>query len=466
MLFNSYEFIFLFLPVAIGGYFFFGRQGCRAAGIWLVCASCFFYGWWDVRYLPLLLGSIAFNYLVSGVLLRARDSGRMRLARGAFLSGIIANLGLLGYYKYLDFFLKNLGAVLGTHFHLMALVLPLGISFFTITQVLYLYDCYVGVARDHDIVRYALFVSFFPHLMAGPILYHRQMMHQFADERLCHVRWDDMARGMTTFILGLAKKVLIADSFVGFVNPAFAHPGDLSFLESWLVMLCYLCQIYFDFSGYSDMAVGLARMMGITIPQNFNAPYRAASLITFWQRWHMSLTNALTACVYMPLVRRFRHPGFFATTFAASFTLFLVGVWHGAGWHYVIFAAMNAVGIVLNHAWRQARLPMPRPLGHVLTLLFVIFAMVFFRAGSAGDAVLITSIMVGMHGIALPAALPESLPAVVLAIALILIAWSPTSTQLVRRMTPSWRWFAAAAILFLAAVSQLGSATDFLYFQF
>ena len=482
MLFNSYEFIFLFLPVAVGGYFFFGRLGCQASNLWLTFASLFFYGWWDVRYLPLLIGSIAVNYVVAGRILSMRAAGQTARARAVFLFGLVIDLGLLGWYKYLDFFLKNLDALTGAQIPLLHLVLPLGISFFTITQVLYLYDCYEGVAKDHDLVRYALFVSFFPHLMAGPILYHRQMMQQLADDALHHPRWDDLARGSMLFLLGLAKKVLIADSFIQYVDPAFRAPGNLTFLGSWLVMACYLCQLYFDFSGYSDMAVGLARMMGIAIPINFNAPYRAASLITFWQRWHISLTNALTACVYMPLVRCFHRPTVAVTTGAATFTLFVVGIWHGAGWHYVIFAAMHAAGIAVNHIWRQKKLPMPRPLGHILTLLWVTLAMVFFRAGSAGDGATVLAAMFGLHGFAWPATLVAAashfglvldwqpvlyqFPKKIFILAVLLIAFAPPSHQMVKRLRLTWSVFCAAAALFLAALYQLGTATSFLYFQF
>ncbi|WP_294149238.1 MBOAT family protein [uncultured Selenomonas sp.] len=466
MLFNSYEFIFLFLPVAIGGYFFFGRRGTRPANIYLALASLFFYGWWDVRYLPLLLGSIAGNYLLSGAILRAHAAAAPARARAVFLLGLAANLGLLCYYKYLGFLLGALRAATGADLPALDILLPLGISFFTITQILYLYDCCSGTVRDHSLGNYALFVSFFPHLMAGPILYHRQMMRQFADDALHHPQWENIARGLTLFIIGLAKKVLIADAFLQYVNPAFQHTADLTLLQAWLAMLCYLCQLFFDFSGYSDMAVGLARMMNFTIPVNFNAPYRAASLITFWQRWHISLTNALTACVYMPILQHFRHPGLAATTFAASFTLFLVGIWHGAGWQFVIFAALNALGIAINYVWRQYRLPMPAPLGHALTILFVLVAMVFFRAGSAGDAWHVLAAMTGAHGIGTLAAALPALPKKALLVALALIAFAPPSQQIARRMQPRWPWLLAAAALFLLAVTRLGAATDFLYFQF
>lgn len=239
MLFNSYEFLFLFLPIALGGYFFLGSREKTSewANIWLVCLSFFFYSYWDIRYLPLLLLSIGVNYLISGRMIRSRQEKKN--PRTTFLVGMFFNAGLLGVFKYTDFFIENLN-FLGEDLPLLHIVLPLGISFFTITQMVYLVDCYEGLAKERNLAHYALFVSFFPHLLAGPILYHRPMMKQFDDRRLRVIDWDNMGRGLTLFIIGLAKKVLIADSFVSFVGSGFAHPGQLTLLDSWAVAICYM----------------------------------------------------------------------------------------------------------------------------------------------------------------------------------------------------------------------------------
>ena len=284
MLFNSYIFIFLFFPVVLTGYFLLGRSGkTQRTSLWLLLASLAFYGYWNVKYLPLLVGSILINYFFSGRILDAKENSSVRKARIFFFLGLAFNLLLLGYYKYTGFLLEAANS-LGAHFEVLHVFLPFGISFFTITQVLYLVDCYEGVAKDHGFLRYALFVSFFPHLLSGPILYHKPMMSQFKNGELLRVDWDNMSRGMALFIIGLMKKVMLADVFSAFVASGFSHTTDIGIVFAWLTILAYMMQLYFDFSGYSDMAVGMSRMMNISIPINFNSPYRAKSLIDFWRR--------------------------------------------------------------------------------------------------------------------------------------------------------------------------------------
>lgn len=460
MLFNSYQFIFLFLPVTLAGYFFLGRT-CysRLANLWLVLASLFFYGYWEISFLPLLIGSILVNYMLSGGILRGKRLNSPSQAKIFFITGLLFNLGLLGIYKYLDFFLENIN-LLGANFSLLHLILPLGISFFTITQILYLLDCYAGVAKEHDFLNYALFVSFFPHLLAGPILYHKPMMEQFSNSELRRLNWDNMASGLSLFIIGLAKKVIIADSFISFVAQGFNHPETLPMVTAWLTAIAYMMQLYFDFSGYSDMAVGLARMINIEIPLNFNAPYRAKSLIAFWQRWHISLTNAITACVYMPVLRSFKKISFPAMVFSSFVAFFVVGIWHGAGWTYVVFALLHSGGIVINHIWRHYHLWMPTRLGQLITLLVLIIGQVIFRASDMHQAGQMLLAMTGAHGLYNGLHTPR-----ILILAVLLVAFAPTSNELSKRQ-PSY----VAAILLTAAltysVSRLSSITEFLYFQF
>ena len=506
MLFNSYVFLFLFFPIVLGGYFFLGsREKSERANLWLVLASFAFYGYWNVCYLPLLLGSILVNYLISGRILAARDAkrseasppggdakrseaspqgeGRKAKGRAWFLLGLFFNLALLGYYKYLDFFLDSLNW-LGAELPVLHILLPFGISFFTITQLLYLLDCQAGVAKDHSLAGYALFVSFFPHLLAGPILYHKPMMAQFRDASLRRVQWENMSRGLTLMVIGLAKKVLIADSFSAFVGTGFHQAESLAFVPAWLTILAYMMQIYYDFSGYSDMAVGMARMMNIKIPINFNSPYRAGSLINFWQRWHISLTNAITACIYLPMVRSFRKPSFGRTLLAMFVTFFIVGIWHGAGWNYVVFALMHGVGMAVNYAWKQRRLWMPKLLGHGITILYVIVSMVFFRAADLHEAWQLLQGMAGWHGgmpwpvhagadaatirafgDALAGSLGE-LPLWTFLLAAALVIWCPNSNELVKRMRFTAPVALAVALLFAASVCCLDQPTEFLYLQF
>lgn len=483
MLFNSYEFICLFFPVVLLVYFLLGKKSSNKYALaWLSLASLFFYSYWNVKYLPLLLCSVLMNYVLAGLIIKAREGVAQTRNKILFFLSLAANIGLLGWYKYADFFIKNLNYVLSADYPLLHIILPLGISFFTITQLLYLYDCYHGITKEHSFLRYVLFVTFFPHLLAGPILYHRQMMSQFADDSLPRVNWDNMASGVMLFTIGLAKKVLIADSFIAYVNYGFANPGELTVLQGWLTAICYMLQLYFDFSGYSDMAVGLSRMMNITIPINFNSPYKAASLINFWQRWHISLTNAITACVYMPLVRSFKKPTVYNTAFAAFVAFFLVGIWHGAGWHYVAFALMHAAGMAVNHIWKHYRLWCPKPLGHVLTLLYVLVAMVFFRAGSLGEAFLFLKSMAGL-GAAGTASLASGFmggadfvmfslqatihfPAFLFLLGILLVFLAPNSNQIMEKADFSGRYLLLTLALLGLAMFQLGGTTDFLYFQF
>ncbi|MBQ9406334.1 MAG: MBOAT family protein [Desulfovibrio sp.] len=496
MLFNSYVFIFAFLPAALAGYFLLGRRGSPSANAWLLFLSFLFYGYWDVNYLPLLMGSILMNWLISGRIIAARAAWEKGCAGGGtaapaagqaksrpmqawFLLGLLFNVCLLGYYKYLDFFILNLDR-LGLDLPLLHLVLPLGISFFTITQMIYLLDCYVGVAKEHGLLGYALFVSFFPHLLAGPILYYKPMMAQFADDRLKRTDWENLARGGALFVLGLMKKTLIADSFIAYVDHGFGNAASLTLVDGWLVTVCYGLQLYFDFSGYSDMAIGVSRMLNIRIPPNFRAPFRAVSLANFWQRWHISLTNAITACIYMPIVQSFQRITFGRMVMATFVAMFIAGIWHGAGWTFVVFALMHAGGLAVCQCWKRWGRPLPVPLARAVTLLWVLLTFVFFRAGNMGEALQVLAAMGGLHGAAWPGHLGWSglavdfthpvlagLPLVFFPLALLLVVCAPESNELVdKHFRPDLRWAAALAALFVLSVLHFTQVTSFLYFQF
>ncbi len=482
MLFNSYEFLFAFLPIAMLGYFACGRyMNVRVANAWLLVLSLIFYSYWDVRYLPLLLLSIFVNYLIAGAILRAEDLEKKHRKQIIFAFGLCFDLGLLGYYKYLGFFVQTIDA-LGGDFIIPEIILPLGISFFTITQLLYLYDCYAGVRPEHRLLDYALFVSFFPHLLAGPILYHRQMMRQFRDAKLHVPDWHNLSAGLMLFLIGLMKKVIIADTLSPYVGAGFSHPADLTTIAAWLTILSYALQLYFDFSGYSDMAVGLSRMMNFKIPINFRTPYRATSLVNFWQRWHISLTNALTACVYMPLMRSFAHAGFGAVIVATFVTIFLVGVWHGAGWTFVVFALLHASGVVCCHIWRRLGRSLRPAFGWMLTQLFCLLTLVFFRAANLAVAQQFLAALFGLHGTVWPAKLvalgqhfgmalmpgnvPGALPKAVFLIALLIVLLAPGSNDLLPRLRPCWYTALAFIVGGSYVLLALTQPTEFLYFQF
>ncbi len=480
MLFNSFEFIFFFLPAVLAGYFLLGRFAPpNFAKIFTVAAGFFFYGWWDVSYVPLLAASILVNYIFSGGILRFRGE-KDNLSKVCFWLGAVANIALLSYFKYTDFFLANINKIFGQDFPLLNIVLPLGISFFTITQLLYLIDCRAGTVKDHDIVDYALFVSFFPHLLAGPILYHRPIMKQFRDDGILRLDFENLSRGLMLFIIGLTKKVIIADAFSASVAATF-DGGNHGFFAAWLASICYMLQLYFDFSGYSDMAIGIARMLNIKIPPNFNAPYRAKSIINFWQRWHISLTNAITACIYTPLMQSFlrksqnisRELPLKYVAFCSFVAFFIAGVWHGAGWHYVIFGLIHGGAVAVNQIWRRYGFSLPSFAAHGLTLLTVLISFVFFRAPSATVAADMLKNMfnfsaVDVHGVYmfLTGEIFAAYPTEIMAIAILAAAFSPPSQDIVKKSEPR----TATAAIFAAALAwvilHLTNMTEFLYFQF
>ena len=441
MLFNSYEFIFLFLPVTVLIFYQLGKFGNKKLTIlWLVAASFFFYAWWNPPYFWLLLLSICVNYGIGCALNQCRADESRRRARLFLTLGIVFNLGAIGYYKYFNFFIDTTNSLLGTSIVLDQIVLPLGISFYTFQQISYLMDSFEGQAKGYRFIDYCLFVSFFPQLIAGPIVTHDEMLPQFSQREKEKFNEEDMAVGLTIFSIGLFKKVIVADSVAIYATSVFnaAHQGvSLTLFESWIGALAYALQIYFDFSGYSDMAIGGARMFGIKLPLNFNSPYKAVNIIDFWARWHMTLTRFLNRYLYNPiamslsrrrmqmgksLIRRgMGSPGAFTELIAipTMITMLLAGFWHGAGWQYIIFGLLHGFYLTVNHGWnmlqklmgddlRKSRWWRDR-LGQFATLIAVVISLVFFRAEGVGDAFSILQGMFGVNGVSLPISFSKQL---------------------------------------------------------
>lgn len=429
MLFNSYEFIFLFLPITLFVFYVLSRRsGVGMALYWLVLASLFFYGWWKPEYLVLILGSVIVNFLVGDGLVKMDKQNERRMRRLLFVTGILGNLAAIGYFKYANFFVDNVNVAFSTSFHLEAIILPLGISFFTFQQIAYLVDAYKGQAEEHSFRNYSLFVTFFPQLIAGPIVHHKEMMPQFFDLGLRN-RWtENLVVGLAIFSLGLFKKVVIADGVAPYANSVFdlAESGQTIYmLEAWAGSLAYTMQMYFDFSGYSDMALGLARMFGIRLPLNFNSPYKATNIIDFWRRWHMTLTRFLTSYVYNPVsIPLTRHAmlsrmgtwqTFWITiTLPVLVTFFLSGIWHGAGWTFIVWGLLHGFYIVVNHAWITLRKQVGwyskkktwygQWAGRLLTFIAVVVSFAYFRAESLDGAHRVLAGMFGLNGIMLPKA--------------------------------------------------------------
>ena len=474
MLFNSYDYLFYFLPLSLAGFFVLGRRpGWSVA--WLVAASLFFYAWWDPRYLPLILASIGFNFAVGRLLHRAPRHASLVLA-----IGVAANLLLLGVFKYADFALANAAALLGRGLPLPHLVLPLGISFFTFTQIAYLVDVYRARAREPSLANYALFVSFFPHLLAGPILHHSEMMPQFASPTNKRPQAANLAAGLFLLCIGLVKKVCFADQLAPLADAGFAHSGALSSTGAWLAVAAYTLQIYFDFSGYTDMALGAARMFNIELPLNFNSPYHATNIREFWLRWHMTLSRFLREYLYIPLGGN-RH-GAWRTALAVMATFVLGGLWHGAAWTFVVWGALHGAALVCYRAWERTGLALPRPVAWAVTFLFVMIAWVFFRAPSLGAAAAMLRAMAGINAGAtatgqawldqLAAALtpdPQTAAlwiAAVLVASLVVAAQRRNSNVMAREFRPGWPSAIVVTLGLVVSVLQLGKVAPFIYFNF
>ncbi|HEY6872632.1 MAG TPA: MBOAT family O-acyltransferase [Geobacteraceae bacterium] len=490
MLFNSFVFMLIFLPVTLVGYFFFnGLRLTMAARVWLLFASLFFYGWWDIRYLPLIMGSILFNYTIGGLLAEAHLPRKKAVSQNAiFITGLAVNILLLVWFKYMDFFVTTVNGVAHTSLPLMRIVLPLGISFFTITQIAFLVDAKEGLVEERDFLNYALFVTFFPHLLAGPILHHKEMMPQFDRLRNKVVGWRNIYLGLILFFIGLFKKVLIADQFATWATPGFDTATSLNFFEAWLASLSYTFQLYFDFSGYSDMAIGIGWMFSIQLPVNFNSPYKACSIIDFWKRWHITLTNFVTTYLYTPILRSFGRITFGVSLSAIFLSMLISGFWHGAGWTFILWGGMHGVALAVNHLWIKRKMKMPRLLAWLITFNFVNLAFVFFRARSLQSAIKVVEGMSGANGIILHKSLRQVNFLKMLGVkfdkawldgingsdrawvysllALIFVVFCKNSIQLIDSVKLDWKHFAFLLILAFCGLININQVSEFLYFQF
>jgi alginate O-acetyltransferase complex protein AlgI len=417
MLFTTAAFAFLFLPTVVLGFFLIARASQPLAAFWLFAASVFFYGYWVPQYTLLLLGSVTINFLVGRrIAARQRDyPNARRRARVWLITGVIFNLGLLGYFKYANFFVDTVATLAAVQLHMAHVVLPIGISFFTFTQIAFLADAYQKGVREYKPVHYGLFVTYFPHLVAGPVLHHAQMMPQFAREDTYRFQFANFSAGLAIFALGLLKKVVIADGMSPYADAVFDAVGlgrNATFDEAWLGSLAYTFQLYFDFSGYSDMAIGLSWMLNIQLPFNFNSPYKSLNITDFWRRWHMTLSAFLRDYLYIAMggnrrgaVRRYVN---------LAVTMLLGGLWHGASWTFVFWGGLHGAYLGINHAFQAlttragARLDSSRVFrsaSWLLTFLAVLLAWVFFRAKTFGAAANILWSMAGgaaARGLATP----------------------------------------------------------------
>ncbi|MDD2114155.1 MBOAT family protein [Pseudomonas asiatica] len=408
MIFSSTAFILVYLPIVFFVYFGLNKLRLIQAGkLWLVAASIFFYGYWSIDYIPLLLASIFFNFVVGCAISPYAKGLRINTSRKTVLAlSITANIALLGYFKYANFFIENINSAIGSSYNLAEIILPLGISFYTFTQIAFLVDSYKGEAKEYDFVNYALFVTFFPHLIAGPILHHKEMMGQFKSKWTLAIRHRNIFMGLFIFSVGMFKKVMIADTFAVWADSGFASGASHDFFSSWATSLSYTFQLYFDFSGYCDMAIGAALLFNIWLPINFNSPYKSLDIQDFWRRWHMTLSRYLRDYLYIPLGGNRCSSARIYFNLMATFVL--GGLWHGASWMFVIWGALHGGALVIHRLWKQLGMSMPAPLAWLITFLFVNVTWVFFRATSLNDAFSILGGMVNLSSINL--ASPNEVP--------------------------------------------------------
>ncbi|WP_419769432.1 MAG: MBOAT family O-acyltransferase [Candidatus Marinarcus sp.] len=403
MLFNSNEFIFIFLPITFFIYFYLNHKRLTEASKgFLVFSSLFFYSWWNVAYLPLILVSMLFNYVVGDSLSKSTNDNKIGLHKTfpkkfILIFGIVCNVALLGYFKYADFFIENFNLAIGTDINLLHLLLPLAISFFTFQQIAYLVDSYRAETKEYDFLNYALFVTFFPQLIAGPIVHHKEMMPQFANKRNMVKNYRNIALGLFVFSMGLFKKVVIADTFAVWATTGFDTAATLNLFEAWATSLSYTFQLYFDFSGYTDMAIGVALLFNIKLPINFNSPYKALSIQDFWRRWHITLSRFLRDYIYIPLGGNKK--GNVRTYGNLMATFIIGGFWHGAGWTFLFWGFLHGVALSINRLWQSLGFKMWSWLAWFITFNFVNITWVFFRAKEWDDAVKILSGMAGLSGV-------------------------------------------------------------------
>ncbi len=458
MLFSSSIFILVFLPVTLGLYYAFARRRTLRIGL-LIAASLVYYGYWDVRFVPLLVGLALVNWLLARHF--AAGGGRVWLDLG-----IVLNLAALGFFKYANFFLANLFALSDRAAPQLDIVLPLGISFFIFQKISYLVDLRRGDRHVYPLADYCLFVFFFPQLIAGPIVRHNEIIPQFDAPPRRAEMWENLGRGAMLFVLGLTKKVAFADTLAPNVNLLFAKAAAgtvLNFAEGWAAAVSFALQIYFDFSGYSDMAIGLALMFGFRLPFNFDAPYRSASIREFWRRWHMTLSRFLRDYLYIPLGGN--RLGGLRQAVNVILTMLLGGLWHGASWTFVAWGGLHGAALALNGAWARRGLGFPRLAGWALTMLFVLVGWVLFRAADFATAAHILQSMAGLDGFGKVKLANRA----VLYIGLAVAALGPTSQQaILERLRPSGWAAGAAAMALVWALLAIGGRlqNEFIYFQF
>ncbi|NHE55649.1 MBOAT family O-acyltransferase [Cyclobacterium plantarum] len=460
MLFNSFLFLFVFLPIVLLGFYGLGPKVNLSVIIrWLFLCSLFFYGWWKPLYLILIGLSIVFNFFISKEVAKGK--------KPFLVVGITFNLLILFFYKYADFLIYNVNVISDTSVSYLNWALPLGISFYTFQQIAYLVDSCKGIVARTNFFSYGLFVSFFPQLIAGPIVHHKEVMPQIRNPLLTQINYQNLSRGFFILMMGLAKKIVLADTFGIIANNGYANIELLGSQEAWITSLAYSLQLYFDFSGYSSMAIGLGLLLNIQLPQNFNSPYRSATIQEFWRNWHISLSRFLRDYIYIPLGGNKVSSG--RTDMNLMVTFLLGGIWHGAGWTFIIWGFLHGVALVIHRYWKNSGFEIPKIPSILITFLFVNITWVFFRAENLEDA---TGLLDAMFYFSKTATsdfyLVSNLYNSPIWAAGVLLLFLPNDMQLGNQIKPTFKYGLMTVLLFVLNLIFLNSIVqnDFLYFDF
>ena len=460
MLFNSYEFLLVFLPLTFIVYFYLNsKKLITLSKIFLVLASLTFYSWWNVIYLPLILGSMIFNFYVGQFLGKNRTKQMLTF-------GIIGNVALLGYFKYTDFFIENFNWALNKDVELLHLALPLAISYFTFQQIAFLVDSYRGETKEYNFLNYALFITFFPQLLMGPIMHHKEIIPQFQTKWKSFIKWENVALGLFIFAIGLSKKTLIGDPLTDYAQYAFDNAQKLSMVEAWYASVSYVLSYYFDLSGYADMAIGIGKMFNINIPKNFNSPYKARNFADYWKRWHITLSRFLGDYIYKSLGGN--KSLVWVMYLNIMITFFVSGFWHGAGWNFVVWGLLNGIFVVMAHMMKKADLEMNFYVAWFLMFFGLILTRILFVSNDFADAWYVTTTLFDISNLRFENLfyIDPYLQSFYIVLALYLALACKNSMEISENFKPNFKYIFYTVILLAASMFTFSSAKEFLYFQF
>lgn len=460
MLFNSYEFLLLFLPITFFVYFYLNsKKQIVISKIFLVLASLFFYSWWNPIYLPLILASMIFNFFVGQKLSK-------KSTKNMLIFGIVGNVGLLGYFKYTDFFIENFNWAFNKDVELLHLALPIAISYFTFQQIAFLVDSYRGETKEYNFLNYALFITFFPQLLMGPIIHHKDMIPQFQTKWKSLIKWENVALGLFIFAIGLAKKTLIGDPLTDYAQYAFNNAQKLSMIEAWYASTSYVLSYYFDLSGYADMAIGIGKMFNIDIPKNFNSPYKARNFADYWKRWHITLSKFLGDYIYKSLGGN--KTIIWIMYLNIMITFFVSGFWHGAGWNFVVWGLLNGIFVVMAHMMKKANLQMNYYLAWSLMFFGLILTRILFVANDFNDAWYVTLTLFDISNLRFTNLFYTDiyLQSFYIILALFLALGCKNSMEISQNFKPNFKYIFYTMILLTASLFTFSDAKEFLYFQF